>query len=119
MLISAARVRFVAATVVGAAVVLGLAACAQPVTGTASAANVAASSPAPTTVAPSTVYTTPPETVTVRPAPPNRLTPCQRMHADGYSFDAAYAEWALAGYPLNWDADKDGLPCEQSYGERN
>jgi hypothetical protein len=121
MVISAARVRFVPAALIGAAALLGLAACAQPVSGTggpASTAEPTASSPAPATVVvPSTVYVTPPAPVTVQPTTP--LTPCQRMYADGYTYDAAYAAWERAGYPVNWDADKDGLPCEQTYGEQN
>ena len=119
MSISAARVRVVAATVGGMAV-LGLAACAQPVSGTgAPAPKPTTSSAAPTTVVvESTVVVAPPETVTVQPAPQPK-TPCQRMYADGYTYEAAYTAWADAGFPINWDADKDGYPCEQSYGNQN
>jgi hypothetical protein len=123
MFISAARVRAGAAILAGVAV-LGLAGCARPVTG----APVDSPEPRTTTsqqtstvvVAP-TVTVTPPATVTVvQPAPkPQPKTPCQQLYAAGYSYEAAYAAWADAGYPVNWDADKDGYPCEQSYGELN
>jgi hypothetical protein len=114
--------RAVAAAVAGVAL-LGLAGCAQPVTGASAPAatpKAATSTPPPSTVVvqPSTVYVPPPQTVTVTTAPKPR-TPCQKLHADGYSFDVAYAAWVQAGYPANWDADHDGLPCEQSYGEQN
>lgn len=124
MSISAVRVR-VAAAILGGVAVLALAACARPVTGTSTPADApkpAAGSSAPSTLAPSTVYVTPPATVTVQQAPPKPrqpLTPCQRLYADGYSYDAAYSKWAEAGFPPNWDADSDGFPCEQSYGEQN
>lgn len=115
---SAGRTRLVA---VALSVVagLGLAGCAQPIEGVAIAAPRASAKPPPpstVTVAPSTVYVTPSATVTV-PAKP--LTPCQKLHAAGYSYDVAYAAWADAGFPANWDADTDGFPCEQSYGEQN
>ncbi len=116
-----ARARLVAAAITGLAV-LGTAACAHPVTGTGTPADtVAPDSSAPTTVAPptSTVYVTAPETVTVPRPPAKPLTPCQRLRADGHSYDIAYAAWVEAGFPPNWDADHDGLPCEQSYGEQN
>jgi hypothetical protein len=119
--IFAGRTRVAGATL-SAVAVLGLAACAQPVSGTGTpAASQATSAPPPSTVtvAPSTVYVPPPETVTVRQQPAKPLTPCQKLHAAGYSYDVAYAEWVDAGFPVNWDADKDGLPCEQSYGEQN
>jgi hypothetical protein len=121
MFTSAARVRVVTA-VVALVPAFGLAACAQPVSGTgtpAATTKTTTSSPAPSTVVvESTVVVAPPETVTVQPAP-KPLTPCRRMYADGYSYDAAYVAWADAGFPLNWDADSDGFPCEQSYGEQN
>jgi hypothetical protein len=101
--------------------ILGLAACAQPVTGTSTPAATtksAASSAPPMTVVESTVVVAPPETVTVQPAPVPR-TPCQQLYADGYSYDATYLAWETAGYPSNWDADSDGFPCEQSYGDQN
>jgi hypothetical protein len=112
--------RIIAATVAGLAL-LGLAGCARPTAGVATAAPAKSTVSAPPSVTlvtppPSTVYAQPPATVTV-PAKP--LTPCQRLHADGYSFDAAFAAWVQAGYPPNWDADHDGYPCEQSYGEQN
>lgn len=79
----------------------------------------------PTTVTapPSVVVIQPPATVVQPPVtvtqPPKTLTSCQRLYADGYSFAYAYDAWARMGYPQNWDADHDGLPCEQSYGEQN
>ena len=112
--------RAVAAAVAGVAL-LGLAGCAQPVSGTSAAAaapKTTASTPTSTVVVtPSTVYVPPPRTVTVTNAPKPR-TPCQKLYADGYSYDVAYAALVQAGYPVNWDADHDGLPCEQSYGEQ-
>ncbi len=105
---------------------LGLTGCAQPTSGTPAPAATPAAT-APSTVAaqpsvsvvtppPTTVYQAPPATVTV-PAQP--LTPCQQLHADGYSYDIALAAWSEAGFPANWDADRDGWPCEQSYGDQN
>lgn len=117
------RARVVSATVVCLAC-LGLAACAQPTAGTATPASTSTStaSAVPSTTVvnppPATVYAAPPATVTV-PVPAKPLTPCQRMHADGYSYAMAFSEWERAGYPPNWDADHDGYPCEQSYGEMN
>jgi hypothetical protein len=122
MPISAARIR-VGAAILGGVAVLGLAGCAQPVTGTGTPAAtqlpVTTTAQTSTVVVVPTVTVTPPATVTVEKAPPKPQTPCQHLYAAGYSYDAAYAAWADAGYPLNWDADKDGLPCEQSYGEQN
>lgn len=116
-----ARVRVVSA-IVALVPALGLVACAQPVSGTstpAAATKSTRSSSAPTTVVTeSTVVVAPPETVTVQPAP-NPRTPCQQLFSDGYSYDAAYDAWVVAGFPLNWDADDDGFPCEQSYGDQN
>ena len=106
---------------VAGAVVLGLAGCAQPVSGTSTPAATPESTAGarPSTAAPpSTVYVQPPATVTVTNAPKPR-TPCQKLHADGYSFDVAFDAWIQAGSPASWDADHDGLPCEQSYGEQN
>jgi hypothetical protein len=80
--------------------------------------------PSTVTATPSVVVIQPPVTVVqppltvVRPQAPV-LTSCRRLYADGYTFAYAYDEWVRAGYPANWDADHDGLPCEQSYGERN
>jgi hypothetical protein len=112
--------RAVAAVVAGVAL-LGLAGCAQPVAGASSPAaapKTTANTPTSTVVVqPSTVYVSPPQTVTVTNAPKPR-TPCQKLYADGYSYDVAFAAWEQAGYPANWDADHDGLPCEQSYGEQ-
>lgn len=117
------RARVVAATLTGLAC-LGLAACGQSTAGTAKPASTSISTvrdePSTTVITPppATVYVTPPATVTV-PAPVKPLTPCQRLHADGYSYSVAFDEWEKAGYPPNWDADHDGYPCEQSYGEMN
>jgi hypothetical protein len=118
MSISAARI---GAMILGGAAVLGLVGCAQPVAGTGAPAPATPTTTAQqtsTVVVVPTVTVTPPATVTVTPAP-KAMTPCQRMFAAGYSYDAAYAAWVDAGKPLNWDADKDGFPCEQSYGELN
>jgi hypothetical protein len=76
-------------------------------------------------VAPTSTVTAPPSVVVVQPppvtvpAPSKSLTQCQQFAADGYSFSYAYDAWVRAGYPVGWDADRDGIPCEQSYGERN
>jgi hypothetical protein len=120
MFTSAARVRAVTA-VLALVPAFGLAACAQPVSGTGSPAPTTkpTSSAPPTVVVESTVVVAPPpETVTVQPAP-KPLTPCQQLYVDGYSYDSAYVAWGDAGYPANWDADSDGWPCEQSYGDQN
>lgn len=45
-------------------------------------------------------------------------TPCQQMFAAGVPFAQAYYTWSVNGAPSNWDADRDGIPCENSYGER-
>lgn len=98
-------------------------------------AAAAATTPVPTTT--SSVAPLPPVTITVpapltvtvpappRPAPqqpqvvPRGQTPCQWLGANGYSYETAYLTWVDYGYPLNWDADKDGYPCEQTYGNQN
>jgi hypothetical protein len=51
------------------------------------------------------------------PSKPN-LTPCQSLKASGVPFSTAYFSWTEHGAPASWDADKDGIPCEQSYGEQ-
>ncbi|MEV6909030.1 hypothetical protein [Amycolatopsis sp. NPDC051071] len=66
----------------------------------------------------SVVVVEPPVTVTRAPVAPS-LTSCQRLFAEGYSFTYAFNAWVNAGRPLSWDADRDGYPCEQSYGNRN
>ncbi|AUI64290.1 hypothetical protein B1H26_41930 [Amycolatopsis sp. BJA-103] len=74
-----------------------------------------------TAVAPpatSVVVVEPPVTVTRVPVAPS-LTSCQRLLADGFSYAYAFDAWVNAGRPLSWDADRDGYPCEQSYGNRN
>lgn len=113
-----------AATFTGMAV-LGLAACAHPVPGSAVVATTSvAGTPPPTTEAappPVTVYVAPPVTVTEPvPAPPKPAqTSCQWLKANGYSYAYAVELWVDAGLPANWDADRDGYPCEQSYGNQN
>jgi hypothetical protein len=115
--------RVVAAAFVGLSL-LGLTACAQPTAGLATPAATAtttASAQPPVTVVPppATVYVTPPATVTVPGTPEKAMTPCRRLHADGYSYEVAYAAWEQEGFPISWDADRDGYPCEQSYGNQN
>jgi hypothetical protein len=118
------RARAVAAAFAGLAF-LGLTACSQPTPGAGTPASIATSTvdaqPSVTVVVPppETVYVAPPETVTVPGAPTKQLTPCRQIYADGYSYELAYAAWRQAGFPPNWDADHDGYPCEQSYGEQN
>jgi hypothetical protein len=108
------------ATVLGL-LALVLTACARPTAGSAVSVPTATvtASPSVTVVVPppATVYAAPPATVTV-PAVPAQ-TPCQWLHANNYSYEQAYAAWAQEGYPINWDADRDGYPCEQSYGNQN
>jgi hypothetical protein len=107
-------------------VALGTAAggCSSNVPGKATPVFETVTQPAPVSTvvvpAPSVVVQQPPVTVTHAPSTVQApdLTPCQRMFAEGYSFDYAYSAWVNAGYPQSWDADKDGIPCEQSYGER-
>jgi hypothetical protein len=107
--------------------VLGLAACAQPATvpGSAAAATTAGVGvPPPTTKVaqpPVTVYVAPPVTVTEpAPVPPKPVqTPCQWLAANGHSYAFAVESWVDEGWPVNWDADRDGYPCEQSYGNQN
>jgi hypothetical protein len=118
------RARAVAAAFTGVTL-LGLSACAQPIPGTGTSAPTETSTvdtQSSVTVVvppPETVYVAPPETVTVPGAPTKPLTPCQQMYVDGYSYELAYAAWQRADFPPNWDADHDGYPCEQSYGEQN
>ena len=91
------------------------------------AVPIAPAAPVTSTVTvapPQTVVVPPPVTVTQQaPAaqakPPRDRTACQWMHSNGYSYTAAYNAWLAAGYPLNWDADRDGWPCEQTFGDRN
>ncbi|RSN24316.1 hypothetical protein DMC63_05200 [Streptomyces sp. WAC 05977] len=63
----------------------------------------------------SVVVVEPPVTVTRAPS----RTSCQRLLAEGFSYTYAFEAWVNAGRPLSWDADRDGYPCEQSYGNRN
>jgi hypothetical protein len=105
----------------------GLVGCGVTVPGTAVPAPVAPASkagtqqtaPAPVTVTAPPVVVVQPQATVTRPTAVPALTPCQRLFADGYSYSYAYDEWAKAGYPLSWDADRDGYPCEQSYGNQN
>ncbi|WET82359.1 hypothetical protein P3102_14695 [Amycolatopsis sp. QT-25] len=110
----------------GAAVsVAGLGGCGTPTVGTpvtvvrelvppSTTTAVVVAPPPPTSV----VVVEPPTTVTRAPVA-QRLTSCQRLFAEGYSFEYAFGAWVTAGRPLGWDADRDGYPCEQSYGNRN
>jgi hypothetical protein len=103
-----------------AAVVVALGGCAVSVPG--KAVPVGSVAPASTVTAPPSVVVVQPPPVTVpapAPAPSKSLTQCQQFAAEGYSFGYAYNAWVRAGYPVGWDADRDGLPCEQSYGEQN
>ncbi|WP_410579290.1 hypothetical protein, partial [Amycolatopsis sp. lyj-108] len=57
----------------------------------------------------SVVVVEPPTTVTRAPAVQD-LTSCQRLLAEGYSFEYAFSAWVNAGRPLSRDADRDGYP---------
>ncbi|KZB79367.1 hypothetical protein [Amycolatopsis regifaucium] len=103
----------------------GLGGCGTPTVGTPVTVVRELAPPSTTTavvVAPppptSVVVVEPPMTVTRTPAV-QRLTSCQRLLSEGYSFEYAFNAWVAAGRPLSWDADRDGYPCEQSYGNRN
>ncbi|WP_233599143.1 hypothetical protein [Amycolatopsis sp. WAC 01375] len=105
--------------------VVGLGGCGTPTAGTPITVVREIAPPSTTTavvVAPpppaSVVVVEPPTTVTRAPAV-QRLTSCRRLLAEGYSFEYAFSAWVNAGRPLSWDADRDGYPCEQSYGNRN
>jgi hypothetical protein len=52
--------------------------------------------------------------ITIVPAPGQ--TPCQWLHATGYTYAQAFAAWAQNRYPANWSATGDGYPCQRSYG---
>jgi hypothetical protein len=114
-------IRLGAITFTGLAVI-GLTACAQP-TAPAPPSPIVTSTnpvPAPATIIvppPETVYVVPPKTVT---APPKATqTSCQWLRANGYSYAQMATLWAQDRFPMNWDADRDGYPCEQSYGNQN
>jgi hypothetical protein len=118
----------VAAITLTGVTLLGLSGCAQPaaVPGSpAPAATPAPVAPSPATVVapppPSTVYMVPPppQTVTVPAAPKAAQTSCQWLYANGYSYTAVLSIWAQENFPANWDADHDGYPCEQTYGNKN
>lgn len=126
--------------------VLALAACGLPrtISGTAGQPSVstvvttAPSTPTVTVAPPQTVVVQPPQTVVVEPkgvagqwyaqpswinaqpwitiTPAAGQTPCQWLHARGYSYAQAYAAWAQNGYPASWSATGDGYPCQKSYG---
>jgi hypothetical protein len=109
---------------VAGVLLFGLAACAQPVSGTGTPAPTNAGAQPSTSAPPTSTITvtptvTPSATVTVSPPPAKQTTSCQRMHAEGFSYAEAYAEWQHAGRPPAWDADHDGYPCEQTYGNQN
>jgi hypothetical protein len=107
--------------------ILGLSACAQPAAVPGSPAAPVTSAPvasSPVTVVappppPSTVYLVPPQTVTVPATPKATQTSCQWLYANGYSYTAVLSIWAQQNFPANWDADHDGYPCEQTYGNQN
>lgn len=104
---------------------LGLTACAQRVAAPAvpvAITTTTVAAPAPATVIippPATVYVVPPETVTAPAAPKAAQTSCQWLRANGYSYTLMRSVWMQEGFPINWDADRDGYPCEQSYGNQN
>lgn len=134
--------RLFRATVVLSAV-LALAACGLPRTlsgsgqsAVSTVVTTAPSTPTVTVAPPQTVVVQPPQTVVVAPpsarwyAQPSWIsaqpwititpavgqTPCQWLHARGYSYAQAYAAWAQNGYPASWSATNDGYPCQKSYG---
>ena len=115
----------VAAVTLTGVTLLGLSACAQPAAVPGSpvpAATPAPVAPSPATVVapPPTVYVAPPpQTVTVPAAPKMAQTSCQWLYANGYSYTAVLSIWAQENFPANWDADHDGYPCEQTYGNKN
>lgn len=126
--------------------VLALAACGLPraISGGAgppavsTVVTTAPSTPTVTVAPPQTVVVQPPQTVVVEPkgtsgqwyaqpswinaqpwiaiTPAAGQTPCQWLHARGYSYAQAYAAWAQNGYPASWSATNDGYPCQKSYG---
>jgi hypothetical protein len=132
-------------TVAAGCAVLALAGCGLPRTLPGGPAQAPASTATviapvvPAVPAPQTVYV-PPQTVTVAPqgtaassqwyaqpswinaqpwitiTPAAGQTPCQWLHARGYSYAQAYAAWAQSGYPASWSATGDGYPCQRSYG---
>jgi hypothetical protein len=122
--------------------VLALAACGVPVAGNAVPAGITVVTTAPSTP---TVTVSPPPTQTVTAVVPQKVyapasgqwyaqsswiyaqpwiaitpaagqTPCQWLHARGYSYPQAFAAWAQNGYPASWSATGDGYPCQKSYG---
>jgi hypothetical protein len=126
--------------------VLALAACGLPraISGgsgppaVSTVVTTAPSTPTVTVAPPQTVVVQPPQTVVVEPkgtsgqwytqsswinaqpwitiTPAAGQTPCQWLHARGYSYAQAYAAWAQNGYPASWSATNDGYPCQKSYG---
>ncbi|UUV33168.1 hypothetical protein NQK81_06855 [Amycolatopsis roodepoortensis] len=112
--------RMVTALLMTASAVAVLGACGTTTAGTPVTVVREIVPPSTTTavVAPpatSVVVVEPPVTVTRAPS----RTSCQRLLAEGFSYTYAFEAWVNAGRPLSWDADRDGYPCEQSYGNRN
>ncbi|MBB5857381.1 hypothetical protein ACFQ05_31235 [Amycolatopsis umgeniensis] len=112
--------RTVAALLVSAGAAAVMAGCGTTTAGTPVTVVREIVPPSTTTavVAPpatSVVVVEPPVTITRAPS----LTSCQRLAADRFSYAYAFDAWVNAGRPLSWDADRDGYPCEQSYGNRN
>jgi len=75
---------------------------------------------APKGVAASSQWYTQPSWIDTQPwitiTPAAGQTPCQWLHARGYTYAQAYAAWAQNGYPAAWSATGDGYPCQKSYG---
>jgi hypothetical protein len=129
--------------------VLALAACGLPRTipgSQAPASTATVTAPVPPTVTapvPQTIVVPAPQTVIVAPkgvaessqwyaqpswidaqpwitiTPAAGQTPCQWLHARGYTYAQAYAAWAQNGYPAAWSATGDGYPCQKSYGRQH
>jgi len=73
---------------------------------------------ATTTVAPTTVApATPVGPGDVLTEPVGLL--CKDLNAKGYSYSASVDYWRAHGQPDNMDADKNGIPCETTYSERD
>ncbi len=109
----------------------------------ASTATVTAPNPPTVTAPPPAVTVPPPQTVIVVPqgvpassqwyaqpswvnaqpwipiTPGAGQTPCQWLHARGYSYAQTYAAWVQNGSPASWSATGDGYPCQKSYGRQH
>lgn len=114
------------AAAAGAALGIVLTGCAMAVPGTPAPIRQSVPTTAPlrsasprTTVPPGIVTTVVPAPSTVVVTSPQALTRCQEMYAQGLSYSTAFSEWVAAGSPASWDADHDGYPCEQTYGDQN